>query len=147
MTSQTIVLTSSDQAKLEDVIAAGRTRGHARDKEALDGLAREVARALIVSPNEIPSNVVTMDSMVEAVDLDTDETLRLTVSWPGNADFQSGCVNVLAPLGMALLGASEGSDVEWPVPDGKRRIRLTSVVYQPESGSGRRSNRATGLLP
>ena len=142
MTSQTIVLTSSDQAKLEELIATGRSRGHARDKEALDRLAREVARALIVSPKDIPSNVVTMDSLVEAMDLETGKILRLTVSWPENSDFQSGRVNVLAPLGMALLGASEGSDVEWPVPDGKRRIRLRSVVYQPESVQGRVRNQA-----
>ncbi len=147
MTSQTIVLTSSDQAKLEELIAAGRTRRQVRDKGALDELAREVARALIVSPNDIPSNVVTMDSVVDAVDLETNEPLRLTVSWPEDSDFESGRVNVLAPLGMALLGASEGSEVEWPVPDGKRRIRLTSVVYQPESGSGSGSHRAQGLSP
>ncbi len=139
MTNSTIVLTNDDEIKLKTLIAISRRNGHTRDEAALCQLAEEVGRALIVPSKDIPPNVVTMNSAVEARDMDTGESLRLTVSWPEDSDFTAGRVNVLAPLGMALLGANEGDEVEWPVPDGIRRIRLQSVVYQPESAAGRAS--------
>ncbi len=140
MTSTTIVLTNDDEIKRKVLIAISRRNGHTRDKAALCQLAEEVGRALIVPSKDIPPNIVTMNSVVEARDMDTGESLRLTVSWPEDSDFTTGRVNVLAPLGMALLGANEGDEVEWPVPDGIRRIRLKSVVYQPESAAGRASS-------
>jgi hypothetical protein len=34
---------------------------------------------------------------------------------------------------MALLGETEGAEVELPVPHGTRRIRILNVLYQPEA--------------
>jgi regulator of nucleoside diphosphate kinase len=40
---------------------------------------------------------------------------------------------VLAPVGTALLGLSEGQSIEWQFPDGaRRRLKLEEVLYQPE---------------
>ena len=58
-----------------------------------------------------------------------------TLSWPGTADPERGRINVLAPLGMALLGCRVGQAVEWPVPAGIRRLRVEAVLFQPEDGT------------
>jgi len=44
-------------------------------------------------------------------------------------------VSVLATVGMALLGLSEGQTVLWPFPDGTTRsLRVVKLLYQPEPG-------------
>jgi regulator of nucleoside diphosphate kinase len=44
-----------------------------------------------------------------------------------------GKVSVLAPLGMALLGARAGDTVLVHAPAGIRRLKIERVLYQPES--------------
>ena len=135
MNDHTIYLTSEDSTKLRDLVEALARQRNGIDRVAMEMLGKEIGRAVIVAPNQIPADVVTMNSRTQVRDLDTNEVMTLTVSWPGQADSKSGRVNVLAPLGMALLGARTGDVIEWPVPAGQRRLRIEAVVFQPESAS------------
>lgn len=96
-------------------------------------LRRELERAIVVSSAAMPPDVATLDSRVRY--MDETEGVRRTVSlvYPSQADAAQGKVSVLAPVGTALLGLSEGESIEWDFPDGsRRRLRLEKVVHQPE---------------
>jgi regulator of nucleoside diphosphate kinase len=86
-----------------------------------------------VKPEAIPATVVTMNSEVEILDLDTNEKRCLTLVFPSLAGIEEGRVSVLAPLGTALLGSCEAAEVEWPTPRGTKRLRVERVIYQPEA--------------
>jgi regulator of nucleoside diphosphate kinase len=73
-----------------------------------------------------------MSSQVLVTDLDSGETFDFQVVFPRAADSASGKISVLAPLGMAVLGRRVGQQVTWQVPAGLRRLRVDSVLYQPE---------------
>lgn len=135
MNNQTILISTVDHAELKELIQANERRSGMMDGPALSRLGGELARAQLVSPDDLPSDVVTMGSVVKVRDMDTDERMQLTVSWPEDANPHEGCINVLAPLGMALLGARVGDDIEWPVPAGARRLRLEAVIFQPRAMS------------
>ena len=132
MRDQTIILTWPDHAELTTLVEEHRYRVNQLDGEAFARLAVELARAKLVASQDIPFNVVTMNTTCRARDLDTNEQLQLTLSWPDEADPFHGCINVLAPLGMALLGCRVGQNVVWPVPAGRRRLRVEEILYQPE---------------
>jgi regulator of nucleoside diphosphate kinase len=89
-----------------------------------------------VSPEHVPANVVTMNSQVQVVDLETDERRSLTLVFPSMASIEVGRISVLAPLGTALIGSREGAHVAWQTPRGLRQLQVQRVVYQPEA-SGR----------
>jgi regulator of nucleoside diphosphate kinase len=110
-----------------------RLRGQVTPPPTLDLLERELERAIVLKPQEIPPTVVTMNSRVEVVDTDTEERSCLTLVFPSMAGIESGRVSVLAPLGAALLGSREGTPVTWHTPRGTRRLRIERVVYQPEA--------------
>jgi regulator of nucleoside diphosphate kinase len=57
----------------------------------------------------------------------------VTIVLPWEADPQSGCVSVLAPLGTALLGARIGETVTWSTGGTDRRLRIEELLYQPEA--------------
>ena len=135
MTNQTIIMTMSDHADLDELIRTNGTSRGKLDGPALSRLAGELARARLVSPDDLPADVVTMGSVVKVRDMDTKECMQLTVSWPEDANPHEGCINVLAPLGMALLGARVGDDIKWPVPAGARRLRIEAVIFQSKSPS------------
>jgi regulator of nucleoside diphosphate kinase len=113
-----------------------RIRNQVKPPSTLSALEREVAHAVVVSPKEVPPSIVTMNSEVEVVDLQTDERRSLTVVFPAMAGIEDGRISVLAPLGTALIGSCEGAHVAWHTPRGLRRLQVQRVVYQPEA-SGR----------
>jgi regulator of nucleoside diphosphate kinase len=105
-----------------------------------DELQHELERAVIVSSEAVPRDVVTMNSRVLYVDETTGERRLVQIVYPEEADAGAGKVSVLAPVGAALLGLSVGQAIEWAFPDGStRRLRVEDVSYQPES-AGRRSS-------
>lgn len=110
-----------------------RFRGQGQPPPTLSLLERELERAIVVKPEEVPATVVTMNSQVEVMDLDTKEQHCLTLVFPTMASIEAGRVSVLAPLGMALLGSQEGTPVAWHTPRGTRRLKVERVVYQPEA--------------
>jgi regulator of nucleoside diphosphate kinase len=98
-----------------------------------EALRRELDRAIVVSSEAVPPDVITMNSRVLYVDESTGERRSVTVVYPAEADASEGRVSVLAPVGAALLGLSAGQAIEWDFPDGRRRLRVEDVSYQPES--------------
>jgi regulator of nucleoside diphosphate kinase len=128
-----IWLTAQDYNRLRTLLAdllrqsRGMQAGVATLEEILD-LAR------VVNPETVPGTVVTMNSRVLYEDLRTGEKGTVTIVYPADADATSGKISVLSPVGAALLGESEGNEVELPLPYGQtRRIRIDSVLYQPEA--------------
>ena len=135
MEEQTIIMTWPDHAQLTELVERQQYEQDGPDAQAFQRLAGELARAQLVAARDIPPDVVTMNSTLRVYDLDSAEELTFTLSWPEAADPDKSRINVLAPLGMALLGCRVGQTIEWPVPAGILRLRVEAVLFQPEDGS------------
>ncbi len=95
-------------------------------------LLDELGRATVLEPNEMPPDVVTMNSTVRFSVADSDREFELTLVYPRDAGGE-GRISVLAPVGSALLGLSVGSALDWPLPDGPNAtVRVSAITYQPE---------------
>jgi len=127
-----IVMTQFDKERLDELLAvADAFRG--RDREDLQDLQAEMARAEIVASEKIPGDVVTMNSQVVLRDLNTSKRLTYTLVFPRDADVGAGRISVLAPIGTAILGYRAKDTVECSAPSGTRRIRIEKILYQPEA--------------
>ena len=98
----------------------------------IDALLAELDRSTIVAPEDIPPDVVTMNSVVRIRDLDTGEERSFALVFPNKTAMGEKAISVLAPIGTALIGCREGDNLNWEVPAGTRRIQITQIVYQPE---------------
>lgn len=128
---QTICMTDHDVTRLRALIDGYRQTARL-DLGAVERLEEEIARAETVSQRAVAPDVVTMNSQVRVQDLRTKERSEFTVVFPRAVNPDLGRLSVLAPLGMAVIGARAGDVVEWPTPGGSRRLRIEAVVYQPE---------------
>ena len=127
-----IVVTQTDLARLKASIdRIGQNQR--RDQHHLVALEGELARANPIASEAVPGNVVTMNSKVRLKDLDSQKEFVYTLVYPNDADPANGRVSVLAPIGTALLGNRVGSDIEWNVPAGMRRLRVEEILFQPEA--------------
>jgi regulator of nucleoside diphosphate kinase len=131
MANRKIIVTQHDHERLEVLLASEFARAIG-PCAYLDDLGAELRRAEIVRPDEVPHNVVTMNSTVELRDLDTKEKETYTLVFPDSADIANQRLSVLAPVGTAILGERVGNVVRWRVPQGWRRLKVEHVVYQPE---------------
>lgn len=126
-----IAITRFDFDRLEKLVDRLRTRDNL--PSIANALEEELDRAEIVDPQAVPPDVVTMNSEATVRDLSTGDVEKLRVVFPAAAAPRKGAISVLAPLGLALLGAREGDEVTWEVPGGPRHLRVERVTYQPEA--------------
>lgn len=104
-----------------------------KDLAVAESLEEELERAEVVGPEEIPDDVVSMNSQVQFTDLTRDRQMIRTLVYPRSlAEFEDG-LSVMAPIGAALLGLRVGDVIDWSLPDGSdARLRIDAVLWQPE---------------
>jgi regulator of nucleoside diphosphate kinase len=131
MYTRSIIMSDEDHRCLAALIESARYDASLSgdDLTALEG---ELKRARVVPRSRVPSEVITMNSVVRLRDLDTDELEEYELVYPADADMAHNRISVLAPVGTAILGYRLGDVVEWLVPAGPRRLRVEEVLYQPE---------------
>lgn len=132
MAERAIYVTDFDMQRLRRLLEGTRLWS-SRDRQYLERLEEELDRAHVVPSEEIPRDVATMNSRVKVKDLDSGKELVLTLVFPSDADVEQGKVSIVAPIGTALLGYRVGDTVEWTVPAGLRRLKISEVLYQPEA--------------
>jgi regulator of nucleoside diphosphate kinase len=132
MKRRVLLITEENCRRLEWLIDRASSGDHL-DRGSLGNLRAELQRTRIVSADNVPEDLVTMNSVVRVRDLDTDEVEVYELVYPAEADIELNRISVLAPIGMALLGYRAGDVIEWPVPAGLRRIQVDDVLHQPES--------------
>jgi regulator of nucleoside diphosphate kinase len=128
-----IYISEFDMKRLKGLIKFAEERWDKRVLPYLEELDEELDRAEIVKPEDIPTNVITMNSRFRLNNLDSGEEVVYTLVFPGKADSKNGKISILAPVGIAVLGYRVGDTVEWKVPAGLKRLRVEEIVYQPEA--------------
>lgn len=132
MSKKEIYITESDMKRLKELIVVARKFGNKEEKYIAD-LENELNKGKVVQPQDIPPEVITMNSKVHLRYLDTNEKVIYQLVFPDHADVDQGRISILAPIGTALLGYSVGDVIEWKVPSGVAKLRVEQVLYQPEA--------------
>jgi regulator of nucleoside diphosphate kinase len=109
------------------------TVGGSQRYRYLLGLKQELEYSVILAPEEMPADVVTMNSQVCINDLSNGGTVTVTLVFPQEADYEQKKVSLLAPLGAALLGCHAGEEICYEAPGGRKKIVITDILYQPEA--------------
>jgi len=131
MANRQIYITEHDLKRLQELVADLRRMDYHRHD--LADLQAEMERAMVVEPEQIPADVITMNSRVRLRDRDSGEEMELTLVFPKDADIDQGRISVQAPVGTALLGYRVGDAIEWKVPSGVARFEVVEMLYQPEA--------------
>lgn len=132
MQEKNIYVTENDAKRLQTLLEVAKQSQYYGSDE-LQKLGAELNRALVVASRDVPRDVITMNSKVRLLDLETKEEMTYTLVFPDEADFAEGKISVLAPIGTAMLGYRAGDTFSWQVPAGIRRIKILSILYQPEA--------------
>ena len=94
-------------------------------------LLTELKIAQVVEPQEIPNDIITMNSKCLLKD-DDGSDWEYTLVFPEDADYEHDKISILSPIGCSLIGNKVGSAVTFPSPKGSHEMTLMDILYQPE---------------
>jgi len=117
-----IQVTNSDFGRLDMFLA--KLSGKA-NTGALEFLRDELDRARLVDEAEITAPFVRIGSRVLFGD-ERGKTYRLTLLFPGEKSSAPSQLSIVTPVGVALLGLSEGQSISYETPD--NRIKTVTVL-------------------
>lgn len=137
-------LKTQDRPAVVQAIAEAREKGDlsenaeydaARESQAfIEGrileLESKIAQFQVIDPSTLPDNgKVVLSATVTIEDVETGN--RQTVQIVGNdeSDTKLGRISVASPMARALIGKSEGDEVEVQAPGGLSEYEIISVQY------------------
>jgi regulator of nucleoside diphosphate kinase len=96
-------------------------------------LLTELENAQVMDPKDIPSDVVTMNSIVKVSFLNNNKEVQFQIVYPDQAKFKEQKISIFSPIATALIGYQVGDEIEWVVPGGLTKLRIDEIIYQPEA--------------
>lgn len=106
--------------------SSGKATFNRRDAEELEA---ELKKAKLVSNEELPGDVVRLNSNVTIKDEKENKIMELTIVTPEKADIKQRKISIMSPIGTALIGYSKGKKLSWQVPAGRKTFTILNVSY------------------
>ena len=129
---KTLIVNQLDYSRIRKCISDAKHFKSINKVEA-EKLLAELDSAKILKPQAIPSNVVTMNSIVKLSFLNKDKQVEFQIVYPDQANFEENKISIFSPIATALIGYKVGDEVEWIVPAGLTQFKIDEIVYQPEA--------------
>ena len=127
-----IILNRLDYARIKKCIRDAQQFNSISNHEA-ESLLQELESAEILEPEDIPSNVVTMNSIVRMSFINSKKNVQFQIVYPNKANFKDNKISIFSPIATALIGYKVGDEIEWIIPAGITKIRIDEIIYQPEA--------------
>ena len=135
-------LKAEDRPAIIRAIAEARSHGDlsenaeyhaAREQQGfIEGRIKEIeqrlANAQVIDPAALPdTGKVVFGSTVELAPVDGGPELRYQIVGDDEADIRQGLVSINSPIARALIGKSQGDEVEVTAPGGARSYEILAV--------------------
>jgi regulator of nucleoside diphosphate kinase len=128
-----VFITKYDYLRLKELIDVARMFDAGAFQESLDRLNTALDRSKIVNSEEVPSDVITMNSKLKLVNKNTGETNIVQLVFPSDTSKSENALSILTPLGTVLLGQWKSGVVELDNNGQMESYLIEEILYQPES--------------
>lgn len=122
-----------DLDRLKELISVVKVFGRKEWQDSADALDRELTEARVISPREVPADVVTMNSRVRIRDCKGGADQVVVLVFPRDLHAHPANVCILDPLGLGLFGRRIGDVYEVQGKRGELRYQVEEILYQPEA--------------
>ncbi len=118
-----IFVRSADYARLVALAQAAMER----ESAVADELMAELERASVMVDEPALRQTVQIGTTATYT-IASGESRTVTLVYPGEANIEENKVSILTPIGVALLGLSEGQSIHWIARDGDVRVLSVTEV-------------------
>ncbi len=127
-----IVFTDLDVLRIIKSIEKARHTRSICNEEA-ESLLKKIILAEIVKPMDIPSDIVTMNSVVEFKFIITGKTEIIQIVYPDKENMKENKISILSSLSTALIGNRVKDIIEWNKQSTMTELLIDRILYQPEA--------------
>jgi len=82
----------------------------------------------LVNKDELPGNVVRLNSTVTIKDEMNAKIMQVIIVTPDRANIKQKKISIMSPIGIALIGFRKGQKIKWEVPAGKKTFTIVDVI-------------------
>ncbi len=127
-----IIITKQDFTRIHKAVSDAKANKTIKLDEA-EKLLSELHKAKIVASEEVPTDVVTMNSIVKIHFQHNDNKVQFQIVYPDLANIKENKISIFSAVASALIGYSVGDEIDWIVPSGITKIMIDDIIYQPEA--------------
>ncbi|MBU8882141.1 hypothetical protein CBW16_11840 [Flavobacteriaceae bacterium JJC] len=127
-----IIISKQDFTRIHKAIKDAKLR-NAIKKEDAEKLLHELHSAKVVEPEDIPADLVTMNSVVKIHFQNNKTVTEFKIVYPDQANIKEHKISIFSPVASALIGYSVNDEIDWIVPSGMTKIIIDEIIYQPEA--------------
>ena len=126
MISNNLVIRKDDYSLLISYLNHVR-RQPTFDRRNINEIISELEKAVLVNTNNLPGDVVGLNSKVRIKSEDKSEEIEFVIVTPDRANDKEKKISIMAPMGTALIGFRQGQKVKWRVPGGNKSFTILEV--------------------
>ena len=100
------------------------------NRQDAEELEMELKKAKLVHKENLPEDIVRLNSRVTIKEEKENKIIEITVVTPEKANIKRRLISIMSPIGTALIGFRKGQQVKWKVPAGKKTFTIMDVQNQ-----------------
>ena len=100
------------------------------NRQDAEELEMELKKAKLVHKEDLPEDIVRLNSRVTIKEEKENKIIEITVVTPEKANIKRKLISIMSPIGTALIGFRKGQQVKWKVPAGKKTFTIMDVQNQ-----------------
>lgn len=127
-----MIISTLDSELLRKCIRAVEGR-HTTRFDEIQLLKRKISSAYKVNPQDVPRDIVTMNSFVELQRCNTNTTFIIKLVFPEFENIKESKISIFSALGTAIFSEKVGSEVVYKTWKNENHIKITDVIFQPEA--------------
>lgn len=127
-----IIITKQDFTRIHKAVSDAKANKTIKLDEA-EKLLNELHKAKIVASEDVPTDVVTMNSIVKIHFQNNNTKVQFQIVYPDLANIKEHKISIFSAVASALIGYRVGDEIDWIVPSGITKIMIDEIIYQPEA--------------
>lgn len=92
-------------------------------------LSKLLNSAQIIDPTSLDHSKICFGSSVLLEDLDSQDTLALTITGILESEPENGIISFKSPIARALMGKREGDEIKVHIPNGNKEYEILEINY------------------
>lgn len=127
-----MIISTLDSELLMKCIRAVEGR-HTTRFDEIQILKRKISSAYKAKPQDVPRNIVTMNSFVELQRSGSENTFTIKLVFPEFENIKESRISIFSALGVAIFSEQVGGEIVYRTWKNENHIKITDVIFQPEA--------------